>query len=113
MSIHALIVGRIHCAPVQRAARSGLLYATAIVCALPRKGNAIFVHAVAFEAIPANALLTLSEGDAVALAGELKPRVWIPKDGSEPRPSVELIVHRVLTEYDVAVPREPSNAPRT
>lgn len=97
MSIHALIVGRIHRAPVQRTAPSGLLYTTATICALPRrKGNAVFVHAVAFESLPANALLALSEGDAVAIAGELTPRVWQPRDGGAPRPSVDLVAHRVL-----------------
>lgn len=109
MSIHALIAGRIHRAPVQRTAPSGLLYATATICALPRKGNAVFVHAVAFEAIPANALLEFSAGDAVALAGELRPKVWIPKDGSEPRPSLDLIVHRVLSLAGTLAHADPRN----
>lgn len=102
MSIDALIFGRLHRAPKQHTASSGMLYTTATVRTATRDGNAIFVSVIAFESEPANALLALAEGDSVALAGELTPKVWKPKDGGEPRPALDLCVHAVLTEYHVA-----------
>jgi len=71
-----------------------------------REGNAVFVNVIAFASELANALLALAEGDSVALAGELTPKVWQPKDGGEPRPSLDLCVHAVLTEYHVARKRK-------
>lgn len=103
MSIDALITGRLHRPPKQHAsAGSGLLYTTATVRTTTRDGTAVFVNVIAFESEPANALLALAESDSVALAGELTPKVWQPKDGGEPRPALDLCVHAVLTEYHVA-----------
>lgn len=104
--IDALISGRLHRAPKQHRAQGGQLYTTATVRASTRDGDAIFVSAIAFEAEPANTLLSLAEGDSVALAGELTPKVWTPKAGGEPRPSLDLLVHQVLTEYHVARKRK-------
>lgn len=107
MSIDALISGRLHRPPKQHeSASSGLLYTTATVRTTAKDGNAIFVNAIAFLAEPANALLALAEDDAVCVAGELTPKVWQPKDGGEPQPSLDLVVHAVLTEYHVARKRK-------
>ena len=56
----------------------------------------------------------LADGDSVALSGSLTPRAYL-KD-NEPRPSLDLLVHRVSTAYHVqrkrqaAQPQEPSEA---
>ncbi|MGB6488764.1 MAG: hypothetical protein WBE91_17930, partial [Steroidobacteraceae bacterium] len=47
------------------------------------------------------ALLALQDGDSGALAGELTPKVYTPQSG-EPRPSLDLLAHAVLTEYHIA-----------
>jgi single-stranded DNA-binding protein len=99
--IDALISGRIHRAPQARSSNSGKRYATATVRTATRDGNALFVNVIAFEESAANALLALSDGDSVALAGELTPKVYTPQNG-EPRPSLDLLAHAVLTEYHVA-----------
>lgn len=103
--IDALIAGRLHRAPQERTSNSGKPYATATVRASTREGNAIFVNVIAFDDPAVTALLALADGDSVALAGELTPKVYIPQSG-EPRPSLDLLAHAVLTEYHVARKRK-------
>jgi hypothetical protein len=40
-------------------------------------------------------LLALEDGDAVAVAGALTPKVWLDKQGNA-RPALDMIVSRVL-----------------
>ncbi|MGA7540619.1 MAG: hypothetical protein WBW93_17820 [Steroidobacteraceae bacterium] len=49
--------------------------------------------------------MALSAGDSVALSGELSVKVFTPQNG-EPRPSLDLLAHGVLTEYHVARKRK-------
>lgn len=103
--IDALISGHIHRAPQSRTGNSGKPYATATVRTSTRDGNAVFVNVIAFDESAVAALLVLSDGDSVALAGELTPKVYTPQNG-EPRPSLDLLAHAVLTEYHVARKRK-------
>jgi len=102
MSIDALISGRIHKTPQSRVSAAGKRFATAIVRAAARDGNGIFVSVIAFSQSACDALLALDDGDSVALAGELTPKIYTPRDGGEPRPSLDLVAHKVLTEYHIA-----------
>ena len=43
----------------------------------------------------------LGDGDSVALAGELKPKVWVDKEGTA-RPAIDLVAHALLTAYHVS-----------
>jgi single-stranded DNA-binding protein len=70
-----------------------------------RDGSAIFCNVIAFDEKAVTALLALAEGDSVALAGELTPKVYTPRNG-EPRPSLDLLAHAVLTEYHIARKRK-------
>lgn len=97
--IDALIAGRLYGAPAQREGRSGP-YAVAKVRVSVRDGEAYFVHVIAFAEQAVSALLALSDGDSVALSGELTPKVYQPKDGP-PRPSLDLLAHAVLSAYHV------------
>lgn len=106
MSIDALIQGTLHRAPQARASHNGKRFATASVRTATRDGTAIFVSVIAFSESAVTALLALEDGDAVAVAGELTPKVYTPRDGGEPRPSLDLLAHRVLTEYHVARKRK-------
>ncbi len=106
MSIDALISGRIHKTPRSGVSSNGNRFATAIVRAAARDGNGIFVSVIAFSRSACDALLALGDGDSVALAGELTPKIYTPRDGSEPRPSLDLVAHRVLTEYHVTRSRK-------
>jgi single-stranded DNA-binding protein len=105
MSIDALISGRVHRAPQSRTGQGGKRFATATVRASTRDGNSVFVNVIAFDESAVTALLALQDGDSVALAGELAPKVYTPQ-GGEPRPSLDLCVHAVLTEYHVARKRK-------
>jgi single-stranded DNA-binding protein len=108
--IDALIQGRIHRAPQSRTSQNGKRFATANVRTATRDGSAIFVSVIAFSQTACDALLALQDGDAVAIAGELTPKVYTPQNG-EPRPSLDLLAHAVLTEYHVARKRKAVQTP--
>ena len=103
--IDALIAGRIHGTPSSRTSSNGNPFATAKVRVSVRTGEAYFVNVIAFAPSAVTALLALSDGDSVALTGELTPKVYVPKEG-EPRPSLDLLAHAVLTEYHVQRKRQ-------
>lgn len=101
MAIDALVSGRIYKKPQSRVAGSGKRFVTTVVRAAARNDDALFVSVIAFSTSACDALLALEDGDSVALAGELTPKIYTPRDGSEPRPSIDLVAHRVLSEYHV------------
>ena len=104
--IDALIQGTLYKVPQARTASNGRRFATANVRTPTKDGTSIFVSVIAFAESAVTALLALEDGDSVALAGELTPKVYQPRDGGEPRPSLDLLAHRVLTEYHVARKRK-------
>ena len=103
--IDALIAGRLYGAPSERTSSNGNTYATAKVRVSVRSGEAYFVNVIAFAPPAIAALLALSDGDSVALSGELTPKTWTDKQG-EARPSLDLLAHAVLTEYHVVRKRQ-------
>lgn len=103
--IDALISGRIHRKPQQRRTGAGKPFATCTLRAATRDGAVIFVNVIAFEAQAVAAILALEDGDSIAIAGELTPKVYAP-DGAEPRPTLDLLAHAVLTEYHVTRKRK-------
>lgn len=112
--IDALISGHLHGAPKARISQAGKRFATANVRTATRDGNGIFVSVIAFSQSACDALLALDDGDSVALAGELTPKIYTPRDGGEPRPSLDLLAHRVLSAYHVSKTRravQDGNAP--
>ena len=98
--IDALIGGELYDKPQARTAKNGNPFATAKVRASTRDGEALFVNIIAFSTTAVSALLALSDGDSVAVAGELTAGGYLDKTG-EPRPSLELLAHQVLTQYHV------------
>jgi hypothetical protein len=103
--IDALITGRVHRAAQSRTSSSGKRFVTATVRTVLRDGTALFVNVIAFDDKAVSALLALAVGDAVSLAGELTPKVYSPPQG-EPRVSLALLAHAVLTEYHVVRKRK-------
>jgi single-stranded DNA-binding protein len=65
-----------------------------------REGNEHLALLTAFDDEVVRTMLVLSKGDTVVVAGELSIGVWAP-EGGEPRPSLRVLVHRVLTPYAV------------
>jgi single-stranded DNA-binding protein len=103
--IDALIAGRLYGKPQARTAASGTQYATGKVRVSTRAGESLFVNVIAFDETAVTALLALSDGDAVALAGELTPKAYTSKEG-EAKPSLDLLAHSVLSEYHVQRKRQ-------
>jgi hypothetical protein len=98
--IDALVSGHLHGAPRSRTTANGNAFATAVVRASTRDGSTVFCNVIAFAPEAITALLVLGAGDGAAFAGELTPKVYTPQNG-EPRPSLDLLAHAVLTEYHV------------
>lgn len=63
-------------------------------------GEAMFVNVIAFSTTVGDALLALEDGDSVALAGALTPKVWTDKHG-DTKPALDMVAHAVLTAYHV------------
>lgn len=103
--IDALISGKLYGTPEKRTSKAGKLFVVAKVRAAAGNGDVLFVNVVAFDPSPCTTLLSLSNGDSVALSGSLTPRVWIDKAG-EARPVVDLVAHQALTAYSVSKKRK-------
>jgi single-stranded DNA-binding protein len=103
--IDALIGGRIYTKPVERTSKNGNRFATAKLRVSMRDGESISVNVIAFADAAVIGLLALSDGDSVALSGELTPNVWTDKDGKA-RPTLDLLAHAVLTPYHVSRKRQ-------
>lgn len=103
--IDALVSGRVYQKPAERTSKAGKRFAVAKVRAPMREGETAFVNVICFNATAIAALLALEDGDGVALSGELTVKVYAPPSG-EPRPSLDLLAHAVLTEYHVVRKRK-------
>ena len=98
--IDALIAGRVYGTPTERTANNGNRFATAKVRVATKDNQTMWVNVVAFSAPTVRALLALSDGDSVALAGELTPQVWTDKEGNA-RPSLSLLAHGAMSAFHV------------
>lgn len=108
--IDALIAGKVFGQPKQLASKAGKPFATAKVRVAAGEGEAMFVNVIAFDAGTVAALLALGDGDSVALAGSLTPKVWTDREGHH-RPAVDLVAHQVLTTYHVTRKRKAVQKP--
>ncbi len=103
--IDALITGRLAADPKPGTSRNGNAYATARVMVTSNAEERLSVSVIAFEDAAVVALLAMTSGDAVTLAGELTPKVWTDKHGKS-QPSADLKAHAVLTPYHVSRKRK-------
>jgi hypothetical protein len=103
--IDVLLSGRLHGKATARTDKHGHPYATCKVRVPTRDAAVQFVNVICFARPEVTVLLTLEEGDGVAIAGELTPSAWIAEDGTA-RPVLDVLAHRVLTEYHVARKRK-------
>ena len=95
--IEALVTCKLHGQATQKTARSGNPFTTAKV-RVPAGDESIFCNVIAFSDSAQAALLALGDGDAVALAGTLKPGVWVDQRG-QARPTLDMTAAQVLTVY--------------
>lgn len=108
--IEALISGKLYGQPAQKIAKTRKPFVTAKVRAHVGEAD-VFVNVIAFSEAACEALLILREGDAVALAGSLTPKVWINREGV-PRPALDLVASQVLTVYHVSRKRKAVERPQ-
>jgi single-stranded DNA-binding protein len=106
--IDGLISGKLHGTPEERVGKNGAPFVVAKVLAASCDGENIIVNVIAFESATGKALLSLDEGDSVALAGSLTPRVWTDKQGAA-RPSLDMVAHQVLSAYDMGRKSNPED----
>lgn len=103
--IDALIAGKLYGAPKQRQSKNGDPFTTALVRTAAGNGESLMVSVIAFDAAAQAALQALGEGDSVALAGALTPKVYEARDGGT-RPALDMVAHAVLTAYHVKRKRQ-------
>jgi len=98
--IAGLVAGRLAAAPSSRVSKTGNTFAT---CRLRVSvgDQPQTINCIAFSERVVQALLALDEGDAIAVSGELEiTRTWVDREGNH-RPSIDMKVFQVLTEYHV------------
>ena len=102
--IDGLIAGRIYGDPQNREDANGKFYSVGKVKAATSGGESLLVSVIVFGDA-AQQFLALSDGDTVALAGSLSPKVWTDKEGQQ-RPGLDMQVHQVLSMYQLQKKRQ-------
>ena len=103
--IDALVGGKLYGKATRRTGNSGKPFVTCKVRTPTTDGDSIFVNVICFDQTVGDSLLALTDGDSVALAGALTPKVYTPT-GGDPRPALDLVAHAVMTSYHVKRKRE-------
>lgn len=98
--IDGLVSGKLYGVAQSRTGQGGKIFVTAKVRATSGDGESLFVNVIAFDDKAKAALLALDDGDSVALAGTLTPKVWTDKHG-DAKPALDMVAHAVLTAYHV------------
>nr|WP_315848950.1 single-stranded DNA-binding protein [uncultured Rhodoferax sp.] len=99
--IEGLIAGHLVGLAETRQGKNDSMFALAKVKATAGDGESLIVNVIAFAAEASAALMALDDGDAVALAGALTPKVWTDKQGNT-RPALDMVATQVLTAYHAA-----------
>lgn len=94
--IDGLVAGKILGDPEGRKDKSGKLFAVAKVLAQTGEGETVIVNVISFDDEACAALLQLQEGDSLAVAGSLTPKVWTDKQGYT-KPALDMVAQRVLS----------------
>ena len=96
--IDGLIAGKVFGDPERRMGKGDKPFVIAKVRAQTSDGETLIVNVITFDDAPMAALLEMREGDAVAIAGSLTPKVWTDKQGNA-RPALDLVAQRVLAVH--------------
>jgi single-stranded DNA-binding protein len=95
--------------PKARTTAAGKAYATASLRCPAEDSDAVLVSLICFDATAVQALLALSRGDAVSIAGRAKLSTW-DKDG-ETRHGLSVVADKVLTVYAAGKARQVARDP--
>jgi hypothetical protein len=98
--IDGLIAGKIFGAAEERTDKNGKPFVVAKALASCGDGESVIVNVIAFDKDTCLTLMALHDGDSLALAGAMTPRVWTDKQGIA-RPSLDMVAHRALSVSDV------------
>ncbi len=98
--IDGLVAGKLVGLAEMREGKNASQFGVAKVRANAGDGQAILVNVIAFAPEACAALMALDDGDSVALAGALTPKVWSDKQGNT-KPSLDMVVNNVMTAYQV------------
>ena len=99
--LDALVGGRLYGVPQRRPGKAETTFVTAKMRAIAGDNeSSVLVNVIAFEESAATSLLALGDGDAVALSGNITPKVWTDKQGIA-RPAIDMVVHQVMSAYQV------------
>ena len=93
--IDGLIAGRLMGDPERRQGKGETTFVVARVRAQTNEGEHLMVNLITFDDAPCAALLGLRDGDSLAAAGHLNPKVWTDKQGNT-KPALDLVAHRVM-----------------
>lgn len=103
--IDALITGKMRGTATQKTSGSGKTYVIAKVRTPVGDQMDCFANVIAFDQAVGETLLALGDGEAVAIAGTLKPSAWLDKTGVA-RPSLDVTATAILTVYSVQKKRK-------
>ncbi len=90
--IHMTVYGNVVSEPVQRATRTGGVFVTFSVASTPRRRTpdgrfvdreTTFVDVICFDALAANAAISLHKGQPVTVEGDFSTRRWVDADGGK------------------------------
>ena len=94
--IDGLIAGRLVGEPERRIGKADSHFVVAKVKATAVDGDSYIVNVIAFDATLCQSLVAARDGDSVALAGSLTPKVWIDKQGIS-RPVLDMVAQRIVS----------------
>lgn len=103
--VEGLIAGTLVGLAETRQGKNGSSFALAKVKATTGDGESLIVNVIAFATEASATLMALDDGDAVALAGALTPKVWTDKQGNT-RPALDMVATQVLTAYQAGQKRD-------
>ena len=99
--IEGLVAGTLVGLAETRQGKHGSSFVLAKVKAACGDGESVIVNVISFSNEACAALMALDDGDAVALAGALTPKVWTDKQGNT-RPALDMVATQVLSAYHAA-----------
>ena len=105
--IDGLVSGKLVCDAEMREGKNASRFVVAKVKAMGGDGEAVVVNVIAFAPESCAALMALEDGDSVALAGSLTPKVWSDKQGNT-RPALDMVATNVMTAYQIDQKRDAS-----
>lgn len=97
--LDALITGRLYAKAKTGTSKNGNPYVTAKLL-VPVAEERLFCGLIAFDAKVCAALLALDEGESVAVAGELRPKLYEANDGAT-KLALDCTAYAVVTTYHV------------